>query len=270
MNLRKQLKRLIFGRLGWFNYAGIKVYFPPQSGAFQAACEQGIYESENLQILAALIRPGTVYFDVGANIGLMAAPFLFHDADRRVVSFEPSPTALPYLRRTVRESGYGVRWQIVEKAVGASEGKTTFHVGAAGALYDGIKDTERAGNTTVRDATMTTLDVEWKRLNQPCVSVIKIDVEGGELDVLAGASECLRSQQPDILLEWNATNIIPYGRHALELLDYAATLNYRIFTVPDFMLVEDSSMLQLQMLRSENFLLRPKPPLPADKLRAHP
>jgi hypothetical protein len=57
---------------------------------------------------------------------------------------------------------------------------------------------------------MTTLDAEWIAAGRPEVSALKIDVEGGELDVLRGASELLASQRPAVLLEaWGAEQLQP-------------------------------------------------------------
>ena len=210
MTIRKKLKWRIFGLLGWFKYFGIKVYFPPDSGAFRAACAEGIYEQSNARLLNTLVQPGTTCFDVGANIGLMAVPIVAGRVNSRVVSFEPSPTVVRFLERTIAESNLGDRWQLVNKAVGASNGVTEFFVGAeAGALYDGLKNTNRAGAASSQRVEITTLDEEWKRLGRPQVSAIKIDVEGNEIDVLDGAVECIQAEQPTILMEWNSINLRP-------------------------------------------------------------
>ena len=260
--LRKKLKRLLYGRVpgfcGKFPYYGAQVHFPPNSFAFLAACEQGVYERENTILLRHLAKPGTWMFDVGANIGLMALPVLHDKREVRVISFEPSPNTSPYLRKTIDGSPYQGRWTLVNKAVGRSSGTTTFHVSPVSFdLFDGLTPNARIRGGRTVEVAMTTLDAEWNALGCPPVSVVKIDVEGWEADVLAGAEELMRSQRPSILLEWNADNLRSAGSEKSALLKIAESAGYQILTVPGFSEVADAAILDLQMLRSETFLLNP-------------
>jgi FkbM family methyltransferase len=260
--LRKSIKKLVYGSVpgfrGRFPYYGAQVYFPPNSFAFAGACECGVYERENTKLLRFLAKPGTWMFDVGANIGLMALPVLHDNREVKVLSFEPSPNTAPFLRRTVEGSRYKDRWQLVTKAVGRAVGTTQFHVSPASFdLFDGVAQTGRIRGSEVVELEMTTLDAEWNALGCPAVSVIKIDVEGWESEVLAGAGELVAAQQPSILLEWNAANLAACGVAKGSLLQMAGEMGYRLFNLPDFAEIKDATVLELQMLRGENFLLFP-------------
>jgi FkbM family methyltransferase len=262
MTVRKTIKRWLYGRCpgfaGRFPYFGVQVYFPKGSHSFDAACAQGIFEWENVRILQTFAKPGAVLFDVGANIGLMAVPVLTHNNECRVVSFEPSPHTLPYLQRTVAESPFRDRWSIVPKAVGSRSGHTSFSVSApAESLYDGIRPTGRAATLQEVKVEMVTLDETWNDLERPEISHIKIDVEGGELDVLHGAKECLAAERPPILLEWNPVNLVAYGRNPGELLDFAAQAGYRVHATPGFTEVLGEQQLALHMAFTESFVLLP-------------
>lgn len=130
MKLRARLKCWLYGSCpgfsGAFSYFGTRVAFPKGSHIFERACETGIYERDNLKLIAALVRPGTRYMDVGANIGLLSIPLLHYFPTSQVVSFEPSPNALPYLLETQRQSGFGDRWRVIGKAVGSQLGQLEF------------------------------------------------------------------------------------------------------------------------------------------------
>src|SRR5437667_387294 len=108
--VRKRLKYWFYGSFpgvaGSFPYYGTRVRFPKGSLGFRAACEQGIFEADNIRFLQTLVKPNTTYFDVGANIGLMAIPILRACPNCSVVSFDPSPNSLPYLKRTISESPF--------------------------------------------------------------------------------------------------------------------------------------------------------------------
>ena len=258
MLARKYAKYWLFGSRGFIPYFGTKIYFPPDSGAFKALCAQGIYEIDNTRVLTALTRAGTTCFDIGANIGLMTAELLAEPGDRRVVSFEPSPSVAPFLRRTVAASGMGDRWRLVEKAMGVQSGSADFVVTkGTGGLYDGLKDTQRAAENAAARVEISTLDLEWDRLGRPEVSMVKIDVEGAEIDVLNGGKEFLRAQRPAVLLEWTEKNLSAYHRQPAELLTFAAGQDYRVFTVPFFTPVDSARVLELHMSHTESFLLVP-------------
>ena len=252
---------------GRFGYFGTTVYFPPGSWSFAMACEQGIYEWENVQLLRTLMRPGTWMFDVGANIGLMAVPVLSGVPESRVVSFEPSPNSAPWLKKTVWGSHYGERWRMVEKAASESRGHLEFTLSPQQASYfDGLVNTQRVGGGKRVQVQTTTLDAEWRALGRPEVAVIKIDVEGWETSVLKGAEELLLCQKPAVLLEWNAKNLKAARVNPGSLLALTKSIGYQVFTPQEFMPIHDELALQMQMLRGETFLLLAKEAAPTKVL----
>src|SRR6185503_3121376 len=188
---------------GKFTYFGTRAYFPKGSAIFQSACEQGIYEPDVTQWLCRLVEPGTLFIDIGANIGLTSIPVLREVQNCRVLSFEPSPNSLPYLQRTHSESVFRDRWEVLGKAAGDGARAAQFCVAAPRyAGLDGLRDTQRAEQLQSVEVPVTTVDAEWQRLGSPRVSCIKIDVEGAESLVLAGSEEIVRRERPRILLEW--------------------------------------------------------------------
>jgi FkbM family methyltransferase len=259
VRLRQQLKWYLFGPLGRFRYFGETVFFPPWSLSFRAACEQGVFEQGNVAFLTRHALPNTLVFDVGANIGLMAIPVLCSCDSCTVISFEPSPNALPYLRRTIAVSSFRSRWQLVEKAIGPCEGKTSFSVShLRQSLFDGTRDTHRAAAAVKIEVAMTTIDAVWKSNGSPQTSLIKCDVEGGELAVLKGARDCLMHAKPAVLTEWNSVNLAAHDCDPNAILSFAAELDYRVFAAPELVEVTDATQLKLQMMRSETFVLLPR------------
>lgn len=263
MRIRGALKYFVHtnipGMRGWFHYFEEKVYFSHQSLIFRLACEQGIYESENLSLLSCFVKPGSVYFDIGANIGLLSIPILKGDSETKVVSIEASPGTFQYLHRTQQESQYGDRWVVLDDAIGSVPGEMTFYkskdsVGA----YDGLKDTGRGDKKKPIPVKVRTLDEVWHSLNCPDVSVIKMDIEGGEYDAIVGGGECIASKRPVLHVEWNRINLRAYGRTPGILLDLASNLGYCIYDADSLNVVNDEVSLKLRMLRTESFLLIPE------------
>lgn len=261
--MRKLLKYWFYtycpGFVGTFPYFGIKVHFPKGSLSFKAACQQGIFEADNVAVLRSLIEPDSYMFDVGANIGLMAIPVLCAEPTCRVISFDPSINVLPCLRRTVKESRFGDRWNLIEKAVGASSGAISFSLSSqANSLFDGIRPTQRVESTSQVQVEMTTLDEVWQQIGSPRLSLIKIDVEGAESGVLQGADQCLRAERPFVLLEWNRQNLAAYDCPPSFILKFASEMGYEVLAVPGLHAVKTEIQLKVHMAFSENFLLAPK------------
>lgn len=262
--MKAWLKRHYYSRwpawAGSFPYFGTRVHFPLNSHLFVRACEEGVYERDLLRLLRAFIRPDTTYFDVGANIGLMAVPILRDVPGCRVVSFEPSPSALPFLRKTHAGCAHKARWQLIEKAIGDQPGAAEFYTfGPENSAFDGLRNTQRRReNPTVVSVPVTTLDQEWAGLGKPPVSVIKIDVEGLEMGVLLGGRTCIQEQRPVIFLEWDATNLKSGKYQETALLTWAEDAGYELRSTDSGVAIEGPEVLRWQMMLGNSFVLIPK------------
>jgi FkbM family methyltransferase len=264
MNLKRRFKQWLYGSCpgykGVLPYFGERVHFPPGSLIFEIACAEGIFEHGNLRLLQAALRPNAWYFDIGANIGLMSAPLLDTEPTLQVVSVEASPRTAAYLSRTIAASPRRDRWRVVAKAMGAAEGAIEFYASDETlGVFDGIKNTGRGHSPQKIKVPLTQLDTLWVEYGRPDVCVVKIDVEGGEADVLRGGSTCLRATRPIILLEWNRQNLSAYGCAPETLLELAQMLSYEVLNVPGLAPVSTAANLRLQTGVSETFLLVPRP-----------
>lgn len=147
-------------------------------------CEPG-----QLREALALTRSGSVVFDVGANVGLYT--LLFARNCSRVYAFEPVPSNLAWLARNLA-------WNRIDNvtvlpwAAGAESGLTAFAEGEHHS--EGRVDAKGS-----MPAYAVALDAFAARYGAS-PDVLKIDVEGGELDVLKGAEGLLRARKPAILL----------------------------------------------------------------------
>lgn len=263
MLLRSIARRLVYECCrfaGVFPYYGTRVYFPKGCHLYNEVIRQnGFYERDNVNILVSMAQKESVVFDVGANIGLIAVPLLWRRPDCTVVSFEPSPNNSRYLKRTAEKSGFGDRWRIILKAAGSKTGEMDFFTASPGmGAFDGFRDTQRAGKTKKISVPVTTLDSEWQAMGRPKVSVVKIDVEGAEIEVLKGAGSCIERERPYVFTEWNEQNFSAYQYEPKELFLWAEKNDYAIYSAPNLIPVATLSELKLQMIVTENFLLVPK------------
>ncbi|HEX8246204.1 MAG TPA: FkbM family methyltransferase [Longimicrobium sp.] len=142
--------------------------------------------------LRAAARPGAVALDVGANVGAYA--LLLGQWVRpggRVYAFEPAAQAFAGLSRHVALNGLGDIVTLVPVAAAASTGTAAF-------AADGVSGANRLGSGGMTVATVTIDDFCAREGIRP--TVIKIDVEGAELDVLRGARETIRRAGADLTL----------------------------------------------------------------------
>jgi FkbM family methyltransferase len=143
----------------------------------------------------------SIAIDAGANIGnhsLFMRSFL---ADS-LVAIEPNTAVLPILKQNL--SSNINNYTVCECGVGASEAKGNIVISSAAEKNAGMARIELNGNSG--EVIVTTIDtiIEKKEKddeNTGHVSIIKIDVEGMELDVLKGAANTIRKYQPHIFVE---------------------------------------------------------------------
>lgn len=173
--------------------AGILLEIFPQSEKYYWL---GTYETEVLQEIAARLRPGSTYWDVGAHAGYMVAV-----ASRivgpagTVVAFEPNPDNVRRLLRTIELNNLS-NVTVRDVALSDGVGQARFYLtdsSSTGSLRPGFP---LAPTLLVRTST---LDEELKA--GPTPDLVKIDVEGSEEDVFAGAIELLEVCRPDFVVE---------------------------------------------------------------------
>jgi len=167
------------------------------------------WNPEEYRAFKDAVRPGATVFDVGANVGAYTLLFArWAGPDGRVVAFEPAPASAAGLRRHMKLNGLARGVDVIECAVSDTVGSASFDSdGASGANAL----TSANGGRGVITVETTTIDAFCASRNlRP--DVIKIDVEGVELDVLKGARATLAAPGVQVFLElhpsvWRARGI---------------------------------------------------------------
>lgn len=147
-------------------------------------------------------NPGDLVFDLGANIGLVAYALARQVGPAgRVVSFEPDPGSLDYLRRNV--SRHALDQVTIEPlAIAPVAGRLEFFAegtitsGLASARKDSLM-TQSMGSVITIDA--ITLSDAVERHGMP--AWIKMDIEGAEIDVIDGSRDLLASAYPHMVID---------------------------------------------------------------------
>jgi FkbM family methyltransferase len=165
----------------------------------------GTTEPDLQQRLSELLRPGAVFYDVGANVGFFSAiAARLVGREGRLVAIEPSPPTAERLRRNMELNGFD-HVTVVEAAASARPGRAAFSVQplhrSAGSRLSAISRPPHASETTVETVTIDQLIDD----GMPPPDVIKLDIEGAEVDALAGMVTTLRRARPTVLCETHGT-----------------------------------------------------------------
>lgn len=155
-------------------------------------------EPETLDWIDTHVRGDDLLFDIGGNVGVITLYAALRHRYARVVAFEPEYSNLHYLRDNIVANGLRDRVQVYPIAIGDRTGLSRFHVqdltpGAA--LH---AESERQLQATDSGDPVVMSEGTWlMKLDDFCLqadlwpNALKIDVDGGEDRVLAGAKETL-------------------------------------------------------------------------------
>jgi FkbM family methyltransferase len=187
------------------------------------------------RVYLSFVRRGDIVIDVGANVGAHAV-FLSHlvRGEGRVLAFEPLAPNIEALGETILRRSRISNISIFQLAVG-NPGKAREEVVISAPGGDLTQASLRVhgagsweGKTKVREynASLTGLDRQAEVQALPSIEFIKIDVEGGELDVLKGAAQTIRRHHPLIYCEVYEKWATSFGYTPADFFGYVRSLGY--------------------------------------------
>lgn len=201
--------------------------------------------------------------DVGAHVGQTAQRYRTLFPSAQIHCFEPFPQSFAALRAALAgDSGV----QVHSVALGSSPGAAVLHVNRSSATNSLLASDTRAASywgTGLLD-TDATLEVPVTTIDRFCaersldhVDILKLDVQGGEYDVLKGAGALLAAQHVDLVYMEMITAPTYVGQHDLhEYLRLFRSHGYALF---DFYnpVRKNGRLLQTDnLLVAERFLAR--------------
>ena len=218
------IKRTLFLASG----GNLKTYYGLRRRLVRIATLAGFYDKKELKYLKTLIRPGDHILDVGANLGAYTLHFArWVQKTGTVTAFEPYPEIADELEIQLR----GAPWILIRReALSSKDSIGTLHTPF---LNHGVPEPSLASleRTPVdRNKTITVsqrnLDSIIRELPRP-IRLIKIDVEGHEVEILKGGNELITKDRPFILIEFalltsaakaELNEFIHRHRYSLELI----------------------------------------------------
>lgn len=181
---------------------GFELYLNPKDTYASALIGiTGNYEPEVTRIFRKIVKPGNTVLDVGANLGWFSllSSRIVGDTGR-VVSFEPEPTTFSLLEKSVNKNGIHNVTLLREVA---SDVDGTYSLDLPVGENWGTSSIKRHSTESIV-VPSSRVDTIIRRLMIDQIDLAKIDVEGGEPEVLRGMSSLIEQNKVvRMIMEWN-------------------------------------------------------------------
>lgn len=189
------------------------------------------YDRLTKSIMKKVIQKDSNCIDIGCHKGEILQFILKLAPQGKHFAFEPIPYLYDQLNVKFKNQA-----TILPFALSDKSGQTTFNLVKNAPAYSGINKRKYA----VENPEIEEIQVELKQLDEVIpaetkIDLIKIDVEGGEFDVLKGAKNILQNHHPILVFECGIGASEFYGTKPKEIFQYLTDLNYNISTLSAFM-----------------------------------
>jgi FkbM family methyltransferase len=153
----------------------------------------GEYSPDEISIFNMVLRPGDVAVEVGSNIGALTVPMA--RLCKRVYAFEAQPENFELLKKNLRENDID---NVSPFQIAISDVSGATHVSSLEFL--GHHNFGRV-ETGTGDSRVELATIDHLLRREMKIKFIKIDVEGGELEVLRGAADIIKRDRPLLYVE---------------------------------------------------------------------
>jgi len=184
--------------------------------------------------------------DVGAHRGEVLDWFLKFAPKGKHFAFEPIPALFDALQKKYSPNSCS----IYNIALSDAKALSSFNYVTSNPAYSGLKKRKYDR----KKETDTSIQVQTDRLDHMIpsaipVSFIKIDVEGGEMNVLKGATRILSDFHPLIIFEFGIGGSDIYGITPEQLFSFLESFHYKLFLLQDF--VRQKPSLDLENFKNQ-------------------
>jgi FkbM family methyltransferase len=177
---------------------------------------KALFEAGEVEHLRAYVVEGGTVIDVGANIGFFTLKFAAWVGDSgRVFSIEPEQRNFDRLSQRVNQHGYISRVSLVKAAAAEKTGEVMLAINKTNPMDHRLSDS----GILVRAITIDELCAicDWQE-----VCLVKIDVQGAEGRVIAGAIETIKRFSPALFVEIEEGSVKPGSQEFLFLNELTA------------------------------------------------
>ncbi len=209
----------------------------------------GVYEPHVTAAIRRVLRPGDTFVDLGVNVGyfsLMAATLVGREG--RVIGFEARPDNVTLANLSARENGFE---NVTISNLAVAEKKKTLKMSAPehtslSVVVDSSRQDCQAGFVEIQ-----AVAVDEVLGGLADIDVVKMDIDGGELQAVQGMRATLRRCQPILFFEFSPFTLQEYGQSKPEeLITEIQSLGYQIFALTEHSaLIPMSGYAEIEALR---------------------
>jgi FkbM family methyltransferase len=188
-------------------FGDVRIYVSTEGGLRYLARTMAEVDPALLRLASEVVRPGDTVWDIGANLGLFGfAAAVMAGEEGRVLAVEPDTDLVGLLRRSAAGATGHAPVEILPAAVSDDLSVARFHIARRNRATSHLAGFGTAMAGGVRSTRLVpTVTLDWLAARFPAPDVLKIDVEGAELAVLAGGAAVLAAA-PVIICEVSAQN----------------------------------------------------------------
>ncbi|MDH3975265.1 MAG: FkbM family methyltransferase [Deltaproteobacteria bacterium] len=184
----------------------------------------GTYEAELANIASKSVTQNAICYDIGGYRGFFSGVFAIAGA-KSVYVFEPFPENFEQIKHLI-ELNPNLPIKVKQMAIGNKNTITKFNVmpdESMGKLVNSTFQKDRKANRVI-NVSLKKIDSLIRDDGFPTPDIIKIDVEGAEVNVLRGAQEALRLKHPQLFIEAHSKKLCMDCSSILKSLDYQVTI----------------------------------------------
>lgn len=161
------------------------------------------YEQSTNIVLSKWVEKNFHVVEAGAHIGSETLLIASKVGELgKVYAFEPNPLVMRRLHINIILNGFTDRVQLFDTALGDREEEISFYIKNEETPNQGMSSKYQFDNDLIEiKTTQQSLDYAVKIQKIPRVDLLKMDVQGSEMDILIGASETIEKHRPTIFME---------------------------------------------------------------------
>lgn len=196
------------------------------------------FEFLTIELIIKLIKDSSVFFDVGANVGLFTLIAHKVNSDCIIHAFEPSKSTYDALVENVRLNfGKQIEHRIFLHNIGFSNIEGVAKIATPSSTSNVFNDSfrslvinDQSKGFDVEDISLTTLNnfIEYNKIAN--IDLIKVDIEGAEFLLVQGGLQFLKRQRPTIVFENTDLHNYRFGHTVADILYELKQIGYTIFS----------------------------------------
>ncbi len=213
------------------------------------------YDRQAWLIMKRILRKDDACVDVGCHKGELMDWMLQLSPEGKHTGFEPIPSLFKNL-----QSKYGSKVKLYNCALGKEQGEANFQVVKDAPAYSGLKKRKYlVENPKIEEVHVKVETLDNLFAAQQSLKLLKVDVEGGEFDVLSGGKALILRCRPYVLFEFGLGSAEFYGSGPELMFDLLQEVKLNVFCLSDFLAnaapLEKSAFVQHFQLGSEYYFI---------------